>query len=193
MGRAGRTHATEQRPSLAERVRASWPALDAADGFPQNPVLRRLIAERAFRHDGRTCRTAHRMTDAVCAFAGRLAIANGVTRCLKVGTLYGFGTLHLVEAMAATGGTVDTLDLRPPELTWGRHRSETPQTIRNVHEVAERLVADSGLTAQVRCRLGGSNALLLELIRQGARWAGRGRRRTTSRARFWTCFRRTSC
>lgn len=158
------------RPTLAEEVRGFWNDAPGAPAFPANPVLRRLIEDKAFEHDGQTYRTAHRLEDSVCGLLGRLAIGRGLTRCLEIGTLYGFATLHLAEAMAATGGRVDTIDLRPADLTWDRHRNAEPQRIRNVHEVAERLIAESGLGERVRFMVGDSNALLPELVRQGARY-----------------------
>ncbi len=53
---------------------------------------------------------------------------------------------------------------------WDRHRAETPRTIRNVHEVAERLVRESGLSSAVRFIEGNSSDVLPRLIREGARY-----------------------
>jgi predicted O-methyltransferase YrrM len=136
----------------------------AAQAFPTNPVLRELIETRQFTHNGETYRTAHAMDDDICATVGRLAIARGARRCLEVGTLFAFTTLHLAEAMAHTGGRVDTVDIRPPHMKWDKYRSAEPKDIENVHEVAERHVRESGLAEHVRFLAGDSNKVLPHLI-----------------------------
>jgi len=156
-------------PSLAETLRAA-DAATAGRAYPANPVLCELIQRKAFTHHGEVYRTAHRLEDEVCATAGRLVLAQGLRRCLEVGTLFGFATLFLAEALAETGGLVETVDIRPASLRWDRHRAAEPRTIENVHEVAERLVAASGLEGQVRFRVGDSNTLLPRLIREGRRY-----------------------
>ncbi len=156
-------------PSLAQTLRAAE-AATAGRAYPGNPVLRDLIERRTFTHNGRIYRAAHRLEDFVCETMGRLVLAQGLQSCLEVGTLFGFATLFLAEAVAATGGQVDTVDIRPAQLHWDRHRASEPQTIENVHEVAERLLAESGLAAQVRLLAGDSNAVLPNLIREGRRY-----------------------
>lgn len=155
---------TDATTPLAEAVRR---ASATSGAYPANPVLRDLIARKQFTHNGKTYRAAHRMESEVLELVGRLIIEHGLQRCLEVGTLYGFSTLYLAEAVTATGGLLETIDIRPPVLQWDRHRVAEPQPIENVHEVAERLVRESGLSESVRFIVGDSNAVLPRLVREG--------------------------
>jgi predicted O-methyltransferase YrrM len=170
MVEAALTSGPEAAPPLAEAVRRAAVAT-AGRRYPDNPVLRELIERKAFTHNGQVYRAAHRMEAEVCELAGRLMLAHGLRPCLEIGTLYGFSTLFLAEAAAATGGLVETVDIRPASLPWDRHRAAEPQVIENVHEVAERLVAESGLGEHVRFIAGDSNTVLPCLIREGRRFA----------------------
>jgi predicted O-methyltransferase YrrM len=134
-------------------------------GFPHNPVLRELLERRAFEHDGRTFEIRHTMGRPICELMGDLIMRHGLRSGLEVGTLFGFATLYLAEAFARTGGVVDTVDMRPETMRW--HDDET---IVNVHEVAERLVLESGLSDHVRFLEGNSNLVLPRLLRQGRRY-----------------------
>lgn len=152
--------------SLAEELRAADSAPGAAE-FPANPVLLNLLERRTFEHDGRHWRAAHSIEPEVAQRIGRLILCKGLGRGLEIGTLYGFSTLYLAEAFAATGGHLETIDLRPAELLWDRHRDPEPKPIRNVHEVAERLVRESGFAEVVDFVPGHSNDVLPRLIRDG--------------------------
>ncbi|MDX1711205.1 MAG: class I SAM-dependent methyltransferase [Rhodovibrionaceae bacterium] len=154
---------------LDRLVRDLW-APAAGPVFPANPVLRRLVEEKAFDHDGRRWRAAHRLDADICTFLGRLIVAQGISSILEIGTLFGYATLHLAEAAEATGGHVDTLDLRPEHMLWDRHRSAAPREIRNIHEVAERLAEEAGLARRITFLVGDSNERLPELVREGRRY-----------------------
>jgi predicted O-methyltransferase YrrM len=145
-------------------------AADTGPAYPRNPVLLRLLAEGTFEHGGQTYRTAHRMEPDVCELMGRLVLDLSIDRVLEVGTLFGFSTLYLAEALAATGGRLTTVDIRPEEDLWDRHSPAGGKPIRNVHEVAERLVAESGFDAFVEFRVGHSNDVLPEMVRAGQRF-----------------------
>jgi predicted O-methyltransferase YrrM len=142
----------------------------ADPAFPVNPVLRRLVREKAFEHDGRKWRAAHRLDAPVCALLGQLILTRRIASVLEIGTLFGYATLHLAEAAAANGGHVDTIDLRPETMRWDRHRSSRPEEIRNIHEVAERLAREAGLDDRITFLVGDSNELLPEMTRERLRY-----------------------
>lgn len=168
MSREAGVRPSAARPALADEI---YPADDPpAAGYPSNPVLLELLARGSFEHDGRRWRAAHTIEPEVCARIGRLILRRELRRVLEIGTLFGFSTLYLAEALAATGGRLDTIDLRPEEMPWDRHRDPEPQPIRRVHEAAERLVAESGLSHVVDFIVGHSNDVLPELIGAGQRY-----------------------
>jgi predicted O-methyltransferase YrrM len=155
-------------PLLATIIRALEEP--TARPYPQNPVLLGLLREGAFQHHGRSYRAAHRMEPWVCELMGRLIMLHRIPHVLEIGTLFGFSALYLAEALAAAGGRLATLDIRPEEDLWDRHDPAGGTPIRNVHEVALRLVAESGLDPQVEFLVGHSNDVLPELARAGRRF-----------------------
>ena len=133
--------------------------------YPTNPVLHELLSTRTFMHNQQTYDIAHTLNPDVSEMMGKVIIRNGLRRGLEIGTLFGFATLFLAEAFDATGGRLDTIDRRPKQTKW-----RDGQLIENVHQVAERLVAESGLTARVRFIVGDSNQELTRLIRSGEQY-----------------------
>ena len=92
----------------AIRAAATW-ARDA--GFPTNPVTRRLRTAPEFEHDGKMVRNIHRTVDFLCDMLGGLIATQGYRDVLEIGTLFGYSTLHLAEAVARNDGTLDTVDV----------------------------------------------------------------------------------
>ena len=163
--------------SLAEEVQRLCAIADG-DDYPANPVTRRLLDDRSFVHDGRHWRAAHSLDLDILRLAGTLVFARRIKRVLEIGTLFGLGTLHLAEAVdrvtslggEGDAGRVDTVDQRPERMLWDRHRDPSPVAIRNIHEVAESLVEESGLAERVRFLAGRSDSLLPNLIMTGKRY-----------------------
>jgi predicted O-methyltransferase YrrM len=134
----------------------------ASHRLTRNPVLAKLLDDGAFEHRGRSYPLAHSTPPKICHAYARLICQRGYRDVLEIGTLYGLSTLFLAEAVAQTGGHVTTIDMRVEKRTWFNG-----EEIINVHEVAERLVSESGYGNIVEFLSGDSNQVMCELIRQG--------------------------
>ncbi len=130
-----------------------------------NTVLESLLASREFRHRGQSFPLAHNTSAEICRRYGELIVDNELERALEIGTLFGFSTLFLADALLRTGGHLDTVDIRYPSRTWSNG-----QEIEDIHEVAEKLVEDAGLASRVAFHAGDSNQVLARLIAQGKRY-----------------------
>jgi|GEM_PF-6899362 len=130
--------------------------------YPSNPVLLQLIRSKKFEHKGRSYRTDYSTPASICQQYGEEILRRGFKSGLEIGTLFGFSTLHLAEALHHNGGKLDTIDIRYKERTW----SDGTKIV-DVHEVAERLINESGFSDTVRFIPGNSNAELVKLIKAG--------------------------
>lgn len=140
-------------------------ALDESIEYPTCPPLLKLMDRGYFRKGTKKYRIARTFDRSALQMAGRLIIKENLTSGIEIGTLFGFSTLHLAEALARTGGTLDTIDKRQEQNRWG-----DAGLISNIHEVAERLTSEGGYDDVVRFVVGESNAALPRLIRQGRRY-----------------------
>jgi predicted O-methyltransferase YrrM len=128
-------------------------------------VLEQLLEDGEFSHRGRRYPIAHSISAAICRRYADLIVKQGLRRGLEIGTLFGFSTLFLADAFAQTGGELDTIDIRYAKRIW-----VDGQEIEDVHEVAERLIAEAGHGDRVSFHAGDSNSLLAELIEAGAEY-----------------------
>lgn len=136
-----------------------------ADPYPANPVLKKLNQDEFFTHNGQKWPTDFCTPSWVCEHFGKIILENNLKRGLEIGTLFGLSTLYHAEALLRNGGHLDTVDIRYKTADWGDGR-----TIENVHEVAERLVKESGFESVVTFRVGASQNILPDLYRAGARY-----------------------
>jgi len=130
-----------------------------------NDVLARLLAAGEFSHRGCRYPIAHSTSPEICRRYADLIAGHNIERALEIGTLFGFSTLFLAGALAETGGELDTIDIRFPKRTWS-----DGQEIEDIHEVAERLVAEAGLSDRVTFHEGDSNGVLARLIEAGRKY-----------------------
>jgi predicted O-methyltransferase YrrM len=130
--------------------------------YPSNPVLLQLIRSQSFEHKGRSYRINYSTPTSICQRYGEEILRRGFKSGLEIGTLFGFSTLHLAEALHHNGGKLDTIDIRYNERTW----SDGTKIV-DVHEVAERLINESGYSDIVRFIPGNSNVELVKLIEAG--------------------------
>ena len=155
--------------TLSANVRAAL-EIELDPAYPSNPILCELLDNESFTHNGEKYRAAHRMEPEVCELMGRLIRAHRLSRALEVGTLFGFSALYLAEALAVSAGHLTTIDIRPEEDMWDHRRPDGGKPIRNVHEVAERLIAESGYSDVVTFVAGHSNVELPRLVAGGSRF-----------------------
>lgn len=134
-------------------------------GANVNPVIEGLLAAGEFSHRGKRYPIAHSTSADICRRYADLIVDKNLKRGLEIGTLFGFSTLFLADAFAQTGGHVDTIDIRYAKRTWANG-----QQIENIHEVAERLVAEAGHSERVTFRTGDSNAAVIGLIEAGHKY-----------------------
>ena len=130
--------------------------------YPSNPVLLELIRSQTFEHKGRSYSIGYSTPASICKRYGEEIIRRGFKSGLEIGTLFGFSTLHLAEALHHNRGKLDTIDIRYNEREWADGTN-----IVDVHEVAERLINESGFSDTVRFIPGNSNAELIKLIDAG--------------------------
>jgi glycosyltransferase involved in cell wall biosynthesis/predicted O-methyltransferase YrrM len=130
-----------------------------------NDVLGTLLAAGEFSHRGRRYPIAHSTSPEICRRYADLIARHKIERVLEIGTLFGFSTLFLAGALAETGGKLDTIDIRFPKRTWS-----DGQEIEDIHEVAERLIAEAGMDDRVTFHEGDSNGVLARLIEAGRRY-----------------------
>lgn len=130
-----------------------------------NPVVDDLLASGEFTHRGKRYPIAHSTSPDICRRYADLIVDCQLRRALEIGTLFGFSTLFLGDALRQTGGRLDTIDIRYRSRTWSNG-----QEIEDIHEVAERLVGEMGLTDLVTFHIGDSNQVLAQLITDGRRY-----------------------
>lgn len=130
-----------------------------------NTVLKELLAAGEFTHRGQRYPIAHSTSPDICRRYAKLIVEIGAKRAVEVGTLFGFSTLFLADALARTDGMLDTIDIRYSKRTWSNG-----QDIEDIHEVAERIVGEAGLSSRVTFHAGDSNRILAELAQAGKRF-----------------------
>lgn len=124
-----------------------------------NPVIEQLLESGEFSHRGKRYPIAHSTSADICRRYADLIVQNNFKSGLEIGTLFGFSTLFLADAFASTGGKLDTVDIRYATRTW-----TNGEEIEDIHEVAERLVEEAGLSDDVRFLAGNSNVVLPQLL-----------------------------
>jgi predicted O-methyltransferase YrrM len=130
-----------------------------------NPVLDELLAVGTFSHQGKSYPISHSTSPDICRRYASLIVGQDVKRALEVGTLFGFSTLFLADALAKTDGTLDTIDIRYEKRTWS-----DGQEIENIHEVAERLAGEAGLSDRITFHAGDSNGVLSQMVQTGNKY-----------------------
>jgi len=130
-----------------------------------NTVLEDLLEAGEFSHRGKRYPIAHSTSADICRRYAALIVEQDVKRVVEIGTLFGFSTLFLADALTRTEGHLDTIDIRYAKRTW-----IDGQEIEDIHEVAERLVGEAALDDFVTFHAGDSNALLAELIGAGVEY-----------------------
>lgn len=133
-----------------------------SQAYPENPVLMKLLNEGAFEHRGQRYPTNYSTPANICQQYGELILKRGFSTGLEIGTLFGFSTLFLAEALKRNKGRLDTIDIRYEKREWSNGLS-----IINVHEVAERLVTESNFDDCVKFLTGHSHEALTKLIHEG--------------------------
>jgi predicted O-methyltransferase YrrM len=128
-------------------------------------VIDRLLQAGEFSHRERQYPIAHCTSPEICRRYADLIVENEVSSALEIGTLFGFSTLFLADALSSTSGELDTIDIRYRTRMW-----IDGQEIEDIHEVAERLVAEAGFNERVTFHAGDSNAVLARLIASGRRY-----------------------
>lgn len=124
-----------------------------------NAVLDELVTAGEFSHRGKQYPIAYSTPRDICRRYADLIVEHDLQRGLEIGTLFGFSTLFLADAFAQTQGKLDTIDVRFAKRTWSNG-----EEIEDIHEVAERLVAEAELDDHVTFHAGNSNAVLAQLI-----------------------------
>lgn len=127
-----------------------------------NSVIESLLASGEFVHRGQSYPIAHCTAADICRRYANLILDNGATRALEIGTLFGFSSLFLAEALRQNGGQLDTIDIRYRSRTWVDGRE-----IEDIHEVAEQLIEQADLRDTVTFMVGDSNQVLADLITKG--------------------------
>ena len=130
-----------------------------------NAVLQELLEAGEFSHRGKRYPIAHSTSADICRRYAELIVEQDVRRVVEIGTLFGFSTLFLADALTQTNGHLDTIDIRYAKRTW-----IDGQEIEDIHEVAERLVGEAGLDDRVVFHAGDSNAVLPKLIEAGGKY-----------------------
>lgn len=130
-----------------------------------NAVLQNLLEAGEFSHRGKRYPIAHSTSADVCRRYAELIVEQDAKRVVEIGTLFGFSTLFLADALSQTNGHLDTIDIRYAKRTW-----IDGQEIEDIHEVAERLVDEAALNDLVTFHAGDSNALLAKLTETSAEY-----------------------
>lgn len=130
-----------------------------------NPVIENLIATGEFTHRGDRYPIAHSTMAETCRRYAALMTEQGAKEALEIGTLFGFSTLFLAEAVAEVDGHLDTIDVRFKKRTWTDGRE-----IEDIHEVAEQLVDEARLGDQVEFHVGYSAHVLPQLNETGRKY-----------------------
>ena len=130
-----------------------------------NAVLENLLEAGEFSHRGKRYPIAHSTSADICRRYANLIVEQNATRALEIGTLFGFSTLFLANALERTNGKLDTIDIRYQKRTWSNG-----EEIEEIHEVAERLVGDAGLADRVEFHAGDSNQTLARFMAEERRY-----------------------
>jgi predicted O-methyltransferase YrrM len=130
-----------------------------------NPVIEELLEAGEFLHRGKRYPIAHSTSANICRRYSDLIVEHNLKCGLEIGTLFGFSTLFLADAFVRTGGRLDTVDIRYAKRAWNNG-----EEIEDIHEVAERLVAQAGLDDRVTFHVGNSNEVLPQLIEAGGEY-----------------------
>jgi predicted O-methyltransferase YrrM len=138
---------------------------DGSGGTGVNPVIQGLLEAGEFSHRGKRYPIAHSTSADICRRYADLIVKENLRRGLEIGTLFGFSTIFLADALAHTDGVLDTVDIRYAKRTW-----TNGEEIEDIHEVAERLVEQAGLDGRVTFRVGNSNEVLPRLIEAGVEY-----------------------
>lgn len=135
------------------------------NGFPKNPVTRRLRSQEFIEHRGVKLKNAHRSANDLCDFLMGIIATQKYKRILEIGTLFGFSTLHLAEAAALNNGRVTTIDLRVRKRTW-----VTGETVEDIHELALKYADESDLAKRIVFMSGRSETILAQQVLDGERF-----------------------
>jgi protein-L-isoaspartate O-methyltransferase len=135
------------------------------NGFPKNPVTRRLRSQEFIEHRGVKLKNAHRSANDLCDFLMGIIATQKYKRILEIGTLFGFSTLHLAEAAALNNGRVTTIDLRVRKRTW-----VTGETVEDIHEVALKY-ADRKRSSPSRSSMGSASIWCSSTARTPSTWS----------------------
>ncbi|HEX3174173.1 MAG TPA: class I SAM-dependent methyltransferase [Solirubrobacterales bacterium] len=130
-----------------------------------NAVLQSLLEAGEFSHREKRYPIAHSTSADICRRYAELIVEQDAKRVVEIGTLFGFSTLFLADALTQTNGHLDTIDIRYAKRAW-----IDGQEIEDIHEVAERLVDEASLSDFVTFHAGDSNALLAGLIEASAEY-----------------------
>ena len=150
--------------SLSQLIAGVHHALNWAQTsqFPKNQVVRELRASESIVHKGANLKNAHRSDNKLCDLLAGLIVTKGYKNVLEIGTLFGFSTLHLAEAVEVTGGRVTTIDLRVGSRTW-----ITGETVENIHEYALNAAVSSGLDKHIEFISGRSDVEMPKMTLAG--------------------------
>lgn len=133
-----------------------------ATDYPLNETVRRLRTSTFIEHNGVKLKNMHRSETELCDLLAGLVVTQRYRSVLEIGTLFGFSTLHLAEALDGTGGMVRTVDMRVARRKWG-----TGEEVENIHELALRLAQESGLESRIEFISGRSDVVMPKLALDG--------------------------
>lgn len=130
--------------------------------YPRNATVRTLRATEYIDHNGARLKNMHRSETELCDLLAGIVVTRNCRSVLEIGTLFGFSTLHLADALEITGGRVKTIDMRVAKRKWG-----TGEDVENIHELALRLATESGLGSRIDFVSGRSDVLMPKLALEG--------------------------
>jgi predicted O-methyltransferase YrrM len=134
----------------------------ATADYPRNETVRRLRVSEFIEHDDVQLKNMHRSETDLCDLLAGLVVTRSCRSVLEIGTLFGFSTLHLAEALEGSGGKVSTIDMRVAKRKWG-----TGEYVENIHELALRLAKESGLQNRIEFVSGRSDVVMPKLVLKG--------------------------
>lgn len=149
------------RNPLIEIVNSARTWLTTAN-FPANELVRRLRTSNFIEHNGAQLKNMHRSEVELCDLLAALVATRECRAVLEIGTLFGFSTLHIAEAIRMTGGRVRTVDMRVAKRKWG-----TGEEVENIHDLALRLAKESGLDPYIDFVSGRSDVVMPKLALEG--------------------------
>lgn len=143
---------------LIKMFNASQNAIKKID-FPSNPTIIELRNSEYIRHNDVFLKNMHRSEVSLCDTIAGLIIFNKFKDILEIGTLFGFSTLHIAEALKINGGgKISTIDIRIANRKWG-----TGEEVENIHELAIKLAAEAGLSEYINFISGRSDVEMPKL------------------------------